>query len=49
VLGFLPAWVGGRQDVTPLVCGKRDFVRPIRDYFYNLGYDRKAVKWENYD
>ena len=49
VLELLPGLVGGRTDLTPMVCGKREFVRPIRDYFYGLGYDRKAVKWENYD
>jgi ferredoxin-NADP reductase len=37
------------HQLIPMVCGVREFVRPIRDYFYDLGYDRKAVKWENYD
>ena len=23
--------------------------RPIREFFYERGYDRRAVKWENYD
>lgn len=49
VLEALPALVGERTDRTPMVCGKKAFVRPIRDFFYGLGYERKAVKWENYD
>jgi len=46
---LLPALVEGHPALTPMICGKRDFVRPLRDFFYGLGYDRKAVKWENYD
>jgi NAD(P)H-flavin reductase len=49
VRDLLPNLVGDRADLTPMVCGKREFVRPIRDFFYERGYDRKAVKWENYD
>jgi ferredoxin-NADP reductase len=49
VLDLLPELLGSRPNLTPMVCGKRDFVRPVRDYFYERGYDRKAVKWENYD
>jgi NAD(P)H-flavin reductase len=49
VLDMLPSLVGDRTDLVPMVCGKREFVRPIRDFFYERGYDRRAVKWENYD
>lgn len=45
----LPRWLGERRDLTPMICGKRDFVRPLRDFFYHLGWDRRSVKWENYD
>jgi ferredoxin-NADP reductase len=37
------------SGTTPMICGKREFVRPLRDLFYARGFDRKAVKWENYD
>jgi ferredoxin-NADP reductase len=49
VLERLPRIVGEHAALTPMICGKREFVRPLRDYFYGLGYDRKTVKWENYD
>ena len=48
-LELLPELVGARRDLAPLVCGKREFVRPIRDFFYGLGYERRSVRWENYD
>lgn len=49
VLDLLPELVADRTDLTPMVCGKREFVRPIRDFFYARGYEKRAVKWENYD
>jgi len=48
-LDLLPELVGERKDMVPMVCGTREFVRPIRDYFYELGFERRDVKWENYD
>jgi len=48
-LELLPELVGERTELTPMICGKREFVRPLRDFFYERGYDRRAVKWENYD
>lgn len=45
----LPGIAGDRADLTPMVCGTQEFVRPVRDWFYERGYDRRAVKWENYD
>jgi len=48
-LELLPDLVGGRTDLAPMVCGVREFVRPVREYFHGLGYDRRAVKWESYD
>ena len=32
-----------------MVCGKRDLVRTVREFFQDRGYDRRAVKWESYD
>ncbi len=48
-IDLLPALVGERIDLVPMICGKREFVRPLRDWFYARGYERKTVKWENYD
>jgi NAD(P)H-flavin reductase len=49
VLDLLPELLEGARPVTPMVCGKREFVRPARDFFYERGYEKRAVKWENYD
>lgn len=49
VFEHLPRIVGSRSDLVPMVCGTQEFVRPVRDWFYERGYDRRAVKWENYD
>lgn len=49
VLDLLPERVGERQDLVPMVCGTREFVRAVRDFFAERGYERRAVKWESYD
>ena len=49
LLEMLPERVAERLELAPMVCGTRDFVRPIRDFFYGLGYERRSVRWENYD
>jgi ferredoxin-NADP reductase len=36
-------------EVTPMICGKREFVRPLRDFFTERGWDRRDVKVESYD
>lgn len=48
-LDLLPQLLDDSGPVTPMVCGKREFVRPIRDFFYERGYEKRSVKWENYD
>ena len=35
--------------VMPMLCGTKGFVRPLRAYFVEAGYDRKEVKIETYD
>ncbi|MEP6934529.1 MAG: FAD-dependent oxidoreductase [Nitrospirota bacterium] len=35
--------------VLPMLCGTKAFVRPLRAYFVDAGYDRKEVKTETYD
>jgi ferredoxin-NADP reductase len=34
---------------TPMVCGVRAFTRPVREFFHGLGFERRAVRFENYD
>lgn len=41
--------VAGRPKVTPLLSGIRGFVRPLRAYLMETGYDRKEVKTETYN
>jgi ferredoxin-NADP reductase len=40
-----PHW----QPFTPMVCGLREFTRPVREFFQQLGFERRAVRFENYD
>jgi phenol hydroxylase P5 protein len=40
-----PAWL----PFQPMVCGVREFTRPIRDLLQELGFERRAVRVENYD
>ena len=41
--------VTGRPKVTPLLSGVKGFVRPLRAYLLETGYDRKEVKTETYN
>jgi ferredoxin-NADP reductase len=46
---MLTPLVNGQPKVVPMICGTKAFVRPLRAYFINEGYDRKDVKIETYD
>ena len=35
--------------MIPMLCGTKGFVRPLRAYLVEAGYDRKEVKIETYD
>lgn len=48
-LAMLAPMIKGQPKVVPLLCGTRAFVRPLRTYFMEQGYDRKEVKVETYD
>ena len=48
-VSMLRPLVDGKPKVVPLLCGTRGFVRPLRNYFMEAGYDRKEVKTESYD
>ncbi len=37
------------SKLLPMLCGTKAFVRPLRSYFVEMGYDRKEVKTETYD
>lgn len=41
--------VTGRPNVMPLLSGVKGFVRPVRAYLMEAGYDRKEVKTETYN
>lgn len=46
---MLMSLIKGQPKVIPLLCGTKAFVRPIRTYFMEQGYDRKEVRVETYD
>ena len=39
----------GRPRMTPLLCGVKGFVRPLRAYLIETGYGRNVVKTETYN
>jgi ferredoxin-NADP reductase len=49
VLAALPKLPEDRAALTPMICGKRAFVRPLRDHFVQLGWDKRDVKNESFD
>jgi CDP-4-dehydro-6-deoxyglucose reductase, E3 len=48
-LSMLRPLIEGAAKVIPMLCGTKKFVRPLRSYFVDTGYDRKEVKTETYD
>jgi ferredoxin-NADP reductase len=48
-LSMLRPLIEGAPKVIPMLCGTKKFVRPLRSYFVEAGYDRKEVKTETYD
>jgi ferredoxin-NADP reductase len=48
-VAMLEPLVIGQPKVIPMLCGTKAFVRPLRAYFMERGYDRKDVKVETYD
>ena len=49
ILSMLRPLIDDAPKVIPMLCGTKGFVRPLRAYFVEAGYDRKAVKTETYD
>jgi len=47
-ISMLRPLVEGQPKVLPMLCGTKVFVRPLRNYFVETGYDRKEVKTEMY-
>lgn len=48
-VSMLTPLVNDQSKVIPMLCGTKSFVRPLRAYFMERGYDRKEVKIETYD
>ena len=48
-LSMIRPLIEGAPKVIPMLCGTKGFVRPLRVYFVEAGYDRKEVKTETYD
>ena len=48
-LSMLRPLIDNAPKVAPMLCGTKGFVRPLRAYFVEAGYDRKEVKAETYD
>lgn len=46
---LLPSLLGGRKDVLPMICGTKAFVRPLRAYLTELGFERREIQVETYD
>ncbi|BCA54864.1 putative Ferredoxin reductase [Nitrospira sp. KM1] len=48
-LTMLQPLIEGAPKVIPMLCGTKAFVRPLRAFFVDAGYERKEVKTETYD
>jgi len=47
-ISMLRPLVEGQPKFRPMLCGTRAFVRPLRQYLIESGYERKEVKTEMY-
>ena len=45
----LPELLAQQSGAVPMVCGAGSFVRAIRDWFVERGYERRAIRCESYD
>ncbi|HEY7531208.1 MAG TPA: FAD-dependent oxidoreductase [Nitrospiraceae bacterium] len=48
-LTMLRPLIDETSKVFPMLCGTKNFVRPLRSFFLERGYERKQVKTEAYD
>jgi ferredoxin-NADP reductase len=48
-LTMLRPLIKGISHILPMLCGTKKFVRPLRTFFVETGYERKEVKTETYD
>jgi phenol hydroxylase P5 protein len=48
-LTMLRPLIEGTSHVLPMLCGTKEFVRPLRAFFVESGYERKEVKTETYN
>jgi len=48
-LSMLRPLLDNASKMIPMLCGTKRFVRPLRAYLAEAGYDRKEVKTETYD
>ena len=49
VMELVSKLMSDRHDIAPMICGIKQFVRPMRAFFVELGFDRRDVKIETYD
>lgn len=48
-LSMLRPLIDNPPKVLPMLCGTKAFLRPLRAYLVDAGYDRKEVRIETYD
>ena len=46
---LLSSLLGGRKDILPMICGTKAFVRPLRAYLTEFGFERREIRVETYD
>jgi NAD(P)H-flavin reductase len=49
VLDLMSQQLTDRRDVVPMICGIKQFVRPLRTFLMEQGFDRRDIKVETYD
>jgi ferredoxin-NADP reductase len=49
IIDLLSTLLGTHGGLTPMICGLKQFVRPLRAFLMERGFDRRTVKAETYD
>jgi phenol hydroxylase P5 protein len=49
VMDLASTLITHHRNIVPMICGLKAFVRPLRAFFMEQGFDRREIKIETYD
>lgn len=49
VMDLVSKLITDQRNIVPMICGLKQFVRPLRAFLMEQGFDRREIKVETYD